>query len=129
MQPTLEQVRAEMREILARTGLSMRQLSLTMGRDAGYVAALVDESRPSRAVPTPADLQRLSDHTGIALVHLLERFWGVSPRRLADDLTRLSIRFIEDNRLSQLTDAELNQVLEFAGYLVRTRRQTKGSES
>jgi transcriptional regulator with XRE-family HTH domain len=127
VQPTVDQVRAEMREILKRTGLSMRQLSLAMGRDAGYVAALIDESRPSRAMPTPADLQCLSDHTGIALVHLLERFWGVAPRRLADDLNKLSIRFEEDNRLSQLTDAELDQVLEFAGYLVRMREEATSS--
>ncbi len=98
--------------------MSRRQLSLAMGRDAGYVAALLDESRPSRAVPNPADLQRLSDLAGIPLVHLLERFWGISPQRLADDMTPLSIRFTEDERLSQLSDAELREVLDFAGYLL-----------
>jgi len=110
-----------MREVLRRTGMSMRQISLSMGRDPGYVAALLDESRPSRAMPTPGDLQRLSDRTGISLVHLLERFWGVPPRRLADDLAKLSVRFAEDDRLSQLTDAELGEVLDFAGYLIHAR--------
>jgi hypothetical protein len=107
--------------------MSMRQLSLVMGRDAGYVASFLDESRPSRAAPTPDDLERLADHTGIPLVHLLERFWGVSPRRLADDLAQLSIRFAQDDRLSRLTDAELKEVLDFAGYLARGRDPRGGA--
>ena len=128
MQPTIEQVRAEMREILDRTGLSMRQLSLAMGRDAGYVAAFLDESRPSRAAPTPEDLRRLSDQTDIPLVHLLERFWGIPPERLAQDLAQLSVRFSEDDRLSQLTDAELKEVLDFAGYLIERRAKIHGRQ-
>lgn len=123
MEPAVAKVRAEMREVLRRTGMSMRQLSLAMGRDAGYVAALLDDSRPSRATPTPSDLERLSDRTGIPLVHLLERFWGISPRRLADDLSQLSVKFNQDKRLSDLTDAELRQVLDFAGYLTSARRE------
>jgi transcriptional regulator with XRE-family HTH domain len=121
VEPAVAQVRAEMREIIRRTGLSMRQLSLTLGRDAGYVAALLDETRPSRATPTPADLQRLSDRTGIPLVHLLERFWGIPPRRLADDLEQLSVKFDGDKRLGELSDGELGEVLDFAGYLIAKR--------
>jgi transcriptional regulator with XRE-family HTH domain len=128
VQPTVEQVRAELREVLARTGLSMRQLSLAMGRDPGYVAAFLDASRPSRAVPTPEDLRRLSDQTGIPLVRLLERFWGIPPQRLAKDLEQLSITFSPDDRLSKLTDAELNEVLDFAGYLVERRPQHSEAE-
>ena len=104
--------------------MSMRQLSVAMGRDAGYVAALLDESRPSRSLPTPGDLERLADRTGIPLVHLLERCWGISPRRLADDLRQLSVRFDQDTRLKELTDSELHQVLDFAGYLISTRQKS-----
>jgi transcriptional regulator with XRE-family HTH domain len=82
MQPDDEAFRAQLREILTQSGLSMRQLSLAMGRDVGYVAAILDPSRPTRARPTPHDLLRLSDETGIPLVELLERLWGIDPRRL-----------------------------------------------
>jgi transcriptional regulator with XRE-family HTH domain len=121
VQPTEKQVREEMTDILARTGMSMRQLSLSMGRDAGYVSALLEEDRHPRATPTPADLERLSDQTGIPLAHLLERFWGVSLLRLASDLSQLAIRVAEDERLSKLTDAESSEVLDFAGYLISRR--------
>ena len=71
MPPDEEQFRAAMRDVLARSGLSMRALSAAMGRDPGYIAALLDPSRPSRARPTPADLVAASDATGIAFVELL----------------------------------------------------------
>ena len=82
MKPDDETFRAEMRRILTQTGLSMRQLSLAMGRDQGYVAAILDPSRPSRARPPPEDLARLSDETGLLLVDLLERLWGIDSARL-----------------------------------------------
>jgi len=118
---TIEQVRLGIREVLARTGLSRRQLSLAMGRDPGYVAALLDESRPSRAIPTPADLERLSKKTGLALVYLLEQVWGIPPHQLADELSHFSIKDREDSRLSDLTDAELDRVLDFVGYVIQSR--------
>ena len=108
--------------------MSQRQLSLSLGRDPGYVSALLDAKRHPRAVPTPADLQRLSDETGIALVELLEGFWGVEPHRLADDLGQLSVRFSEDDRLSRLTGDELSEVLDFAGYLISRRRTEPEAE-
>jgi transcriptional regulator with XRE-family HTH domain len=82
MRPDDEAFRAEMRRILTQTGLSMRQLSLAMGRDQGYVAAILDPSRPSRARPTPEDLARLAKASGIPLMELLERLWGIDPRQL-----------------------------------------------
>jgi hypothetical protein len=42
-----------------------RALSQAMGRDQGYLAALLDPTRPSRARPTPVDLLAASDATGI----------------------------------------------------------------
>ena len=71
MEPTDDEFRTSLRVVLARSGLSMRALSAAMGRDAGYVAALLDPSRPSRARPTPTDLLRASDATGIPFVELL----------------------------------------------------------
>src|SRR4029077_14998317 len=82
MQPDDEIFRARLREIVERSGLSLRQASLAMGRDVGYVAAILDPSRPSRARPTPDDLVRLSDATGVPLVDLLEQLWGIDPKRL-----------------------------------------------
>jgi len=78
--------RRQLRAVLERSGLSMRQLSQAMGRDVGYVAALLDPTRPTRARPTPADLMRLSDSTGIPLMELLERLWGIDPERLRNEL-------------------------------------------
>jgi transcriptional regulator with XRE-family HTH domain len=121
VEPNDDAVRAEFRYVLDRTGLSQRQLSLAMGRDASYVSAFLDEKRHPRAVPTPGDLWRLAEKTGIPLVDLLERFWGIPPEMLAEELGRLSIRFTEDSRLAQLTDQELDEVLDFAGYLVEKR--------
>src|SRR5450759_3977320 len=86
---TDDEFRARLRDILGRSGLSMRALSAALGRDPGYVAALLDPSRPSRASPTPADLLRASDGTGIPFVELLEALWGVEPQRLADELAVL----------------------------------------
>jgi transcriptional regulator with XRE-family HTH domain len=82
---TDDEFRVRLRDLVGRTGLSMRQLSLAMGRDVGYVAALLDPTRPSRARPTPDDLVRLSDATGVSLAELLESLWDVDPRRLVQN--------------------------------------------
>ena len=83
--------RSRLRDVLARSGRSMRALSAALGRDPGYVAALLDPDRPSRARPTPADLVRASDATGIPFVELLERLWAIPAARLADELGRLGV--------------------------------------
>ena len=66
-----DEFRDALRDVLARSGRSMRGLSAAMGRDPGYVAALLDPDRPSRARPTPADLLAASDATGLRFVDLL----------------------------------------------------------
>lgn len=88
MQPDDEAFRARLRAIVDRSGLSLRQASLAMERDVGYLAALLDPTRPSRARPTPQDLLRLSDATAIPLVELLEALWGIDRRRLRIELTK-----------------------------------------
>ena len=87
MARSVDEARAAIRDILGRSGLSMRALSAAMGRDADYIAAFLDPSRRNRARPTPDDLVAASDATGIAVVELLDAVWGIPPDRLADELS------------------------------------------
>jgi transcriptional regulator with XRE-family HTH domain len=121
--PADDEFRARFRDILALSGLSMRALSAAMGRDPGYVAALLDPSRPSRARPTPADLLRASDATGIPFVELLEALWGIERLRLADELGRLGLGGSADTRLAGLSDAERAEVGDFVAFLVARHRR------
>jgi transcriptional regulator with XRE-family HTH domain len=114
---TDDEFRAKFRDVLGRAGLSMRALSAALGRDPGYVAALLDPSRPSRAHPTPADLLRASDATGIPFVELLEALWGIEPARLADELGRLGLGASPDPRLAGLSDIERAEVSDFVDFL------------
>lgn len=123
MPPDDDEFRDRLRNILERSGLSMRALSAAMGRDPGYVAALLDPSRPSRARPTPADLLRASDATGIAFVDLLESLWGIERSRLADELGRLGIVGSGEGSLDRLTDAERREVADFANFLASRGRR------
>jgi transcriptional regulator with XRE-family HTH domain len=122
VEPTIDQVRTELREILETSGMSNRQLSLAMGRDTGYVSALLDPSRPSRARPTPADLERLSDATNIPLTNLLERVWGISSSRLAEELSRGELSKTVRDRIPDLTDDEMRDVVGYVDYVIRTRK-------
>jgi transcriptional regulator with XRE-family HTH domain len=121
---TDDEFRARLRDVLARSGLSMRALSAAFGRDPGYVAALLDPSRPSRARPTPADLLRVSDATGIPFVELLKALWGIEPARLADELGRLGLGGSADSRLAGLTDVERAEVRDFVDFLVSRHRKS-----
>ena len=117
MTPDEAEFREALRAILARSGLSMRALSAAMGRDPGYVAALLDPSRPSRARPTPADLLSASDATGIAFVELLEKLWGIKVARLAGELGRLGTVGSTDGAFERLTEAERTSVAAYVGFL------------
>jgi transcriptional regulator with XRE-family HTH domain len=118
MPPDDDEFRARVRNILERSGLSMRALSAAMGRDTGYVAALLDPTRPSRARPTPADLLRASDASGIPFVELLESVWGIELSRLADELGRLGVGGWRDGSLDRLTESERATVGDFIAFLV-----------
>jgi hypothetical protein len=124
VEPTDDDFRTRLREVLARSGLSMRGLSQAMGRDPGYIAASLDPSRPSRARPNPADLLRASDETGIPFVELLAALWGIDRDRLADELGKLGVTGVLDRRLEQLTDAERAHVTEYIEFLA-ARRSTR----
>ena len=106
----------------------MRALSAALGRDPGYVAALLDPSRPSRARPTPADLLRASDATAIPFVELLEALCGIDPSRLADELGRLGLGASTDHRLAALSDIERAEVSDFVDFLAarHTRNTRRG---
>jgi len=116
--PDDDEFRGALREVLERSGLSMRALSTAMGRDPGYIAALLDPTRPSRARPTPADLLVASDATGIAFVELLESLWGIEPSRLADELGRLGVGGSRDGSLGRLTESERALMSDFVAFLV-----------
>jgi hypothetical protein len=116
-----EAFRAALREVLDRSGRSMRGLSAAMGRDPGYVAALLDPTRPSRARPTPADLLAASDAAGIPFVELLEALWDIEPRRIADELAALGSGGPLVSSLDGLTDQERAEVATFVAYLVSRR--------
>jgi hypothetical protein len=121
MEPTDDEFRTSLREVLVRSGLSMRALSGAMGRDPGFIAASLDATRPSRARPTPADLLRASDATGIPFVELLAALWGISPVRLADELGRLGVGDLPVGGVGDLTDAERAEVGDFAAFLASRR--------
>ena len=120
---TDDEFRARLRDVLARSGLSMRALSAAFDRDPGYVAALLDPSRPSRARPTPADLLRASDATGIPFVELLEALWGIEPSRLADELAVLGFGGLADTRLAGLSEPERAEVSDFVDFLAARHRR------
>jgi transcriptional regulator with XRE-family HTH domain len=121
MTPNDRAFRERLTQIQARSGLSMRALSAAMGRDTGYVAALLDPSRPSRARPTPADLMAASNATGISFVELLEALWGIDPERLARELRGLPEFGGADAPSRKLTAAERSLVADFAELLVARR--------
>jgi hypothetical protein len=127
--PNDDEFRAAMREVVARSGLSMRALSAAMGRDPGYVASLLDPSRPSRARPTPADLLSASDATGISLVELLEKLWGIDPARLAGEVRRIENTPGADAKMRQLSPDDRALVADFVELLAarRTRRARHSS--
>jgi transcriptional regulator with XRE-family HTH domain len=121
--PADEAFRERLREVLDRSGLSMRALSAAFGRDPGYVAALLDPSRPSRARPTPADLLRASDTTGIPFVELLELLWDIPCVRLATELARLGIGGPLEGSMAGLDDAERASVADYIAFLAARHRR------
>lgn len=122
--PDDQAFRTALREVLSRSGRSMRQLSAAMGRDPGYIAALLDPTRPSRARPTPADLLAASDATGIPFVELLRSLWGIDPERLAVELSGLGAgiaSLVGRERFDTLSDAERREVVDYVEFLEARR--------
>ena len=124
MEPTDDAFRDALRALLGRTRLSARALSSAMGRDPGYVSALLDPARPSRARPTPADLLRASDATGMPLVDLLELLWAIPRERVMAELSGRTL----DAAVAGLTMSERELVGDLITFLER-RRDALGGPS
>ena len=114
--------RAALRGVLTQSGLSMRAMSSAMGRDPGYVAALLDPSRPSRARPTPSDLLALSDATGMPVITLLETLWGLPRGRLAAEVIALGAA-VPGLEVGELDDEMRRQLADFASFLRQQGRR------
>lgn len=95
----------------------MRGLSAALGRDPGYVGALLDPSRPSRARPTPEDLLRAADELDIPFVELLDLLWDVPTARLADELIMLGLASPPDATARSLTRTDRAELAAFTAYL------------
>jgi hypothetical protein len=71
-------------------------------------------------------LEQLSDATGIPLVQLLERIWGIASSRLAEEVTRGEISGALRERIPDLTDEEMRDVVGYLDYVVRRRDRGGG---
>jgi transcriptional regulator with XRE-family HTH domain len=120
--------RSNLAGLLTRTGLSQRALSAAFGRDPGYVQALLDTSRLPRARPTPDDLVRAADATGVPFVELLEQLWGIGAGRLAAELAGLGVGSSPGQRWDELSEEQRAQVEDFVDFLA-IRRSRPSSRS
>ena len=117
-----ETFRTRLQALLRQTGRSQRALSAAFGRDPTYVQALLDPTRPGRARPTPADLLRCADATGIPFVDLLERLWDIPPERLAGELAGLGRAASSDPAVAHLDPDERRSVADFVAFLASRHR-------
>ena len=117
-----ETFRTRLQALLTQTGRSQRALSAAFGRDPTYVQALLDPTRPGRARPTPADLLRCADATGLPLVDLLERLWDVPPQRLAQECAERGLGATPEARREGLSDEERRSVADYVAFLASRHR-------
>ena len=127
MTPPTDAFRAKLRQLLARSGGSMRGLSAAFGRDPGYVASLLDPGRPARARPTPADLLRASDALGVPFVELLEALWEIPVQRIAAELAQGGSQGIRSSSKAQLSEADRASLTDYAAYLEARAEQRRGT--
>ena len=128
MGPTDETFQSGLRTVLARSGRSRRSLSAAMGRDPGYVAALLDPTRPPRARPTPDDMLRASDATGVPFVELLDLLWGIPGSRVAAELGLVVDDATDPTVTASLSTADRATVAAFAAFLA-ARRSAGGGKA
>ncbi len=117
-----EAFRQGLLDVLERSGRSRRQLSAALGRDPGYVAALLDPTRKSRARPTPDDLIRASDLIGVPFIELLERLWGIDRGRLASELEPLVAGELRRGRGAGLSERDRASLADYAAFLAARSR-------
>lgn len=116
-----DRFREALRGVVRRSGRSMRALSLAMGRDPGYVAALLDPTRPSRARPTPADLVDLSDATGIPLVELFDTLWAIPVDRIMGEVSRHGCGERSDVSPEGLSSMDRRTIADLTDFLAARR--------
>jgi hypothetical protein len=116
-----DEFRRRLRAVLDRSGHSMRGLSGAMRRDPGYVAALLDATRPSRARPTPDDLLAASDATGLPIIELLEALWGIPRARLAEELSLAGDPGRSPDPGGPMSDQDKAALQAFAAFLAARR--------
>ena len=113
--------RTRLAALLERSGLSQRALSAAFGRDPGYVQSLLDPTRLSRARPTPDDLVRAADATGVTVVELLEQLWGIDAGRLAREVAGLGLGSPVGHRWDDLSGQQRREVADFVAFLAARR--------
>jgi len=114
-----------LRHLLVEEGVSMRSLSLAMGRDPSYIAQLLDPqaSRP-RALPTPADLRLAAPVLGVPFAELLEQAWDVKRADLGKEVHAADRSVTWNHDVNDLSSAEREEVLNFISY-VRSKRSAE----
>jgi transcriptional regulator with XRE-family HTH domain len=124
MGPPTDEFRLNVRRLLDRSGLSMRQLSAAFGRDPGYISSLLDPTRPARSRPTPEDLLRASDVLEISFIELLEALWGIPASRLSAEAKQLTGGDIHATAGAGFTERDRASLADYAAYLEdRSKRQ------
>jgi len=115
-----------LRRQLKESGMSMRALSLAMGRDPSYVAQLLDPPpNRSRALPSPDELRLAAPLLGVPLVELLEQAYGITRVELEAELNTMAAHTGAcADELSDLTTVEREEVLDFVAY-VKSKREVR----
>jgi len=117
--PDVEGFQAYLRERLSETGVSMRGLSLAMGRDPAYVAQLLDQRpRRLRALPTPDELRRAAPLLRVSLVDLLDAAYGITRAELEKELGTMAAHTGAcAGELAGLTPRQMEEVMSFIAYV------------
>jgi transcriptional regulator with XRE-family HTH domain len=126
MTPPTDAFRANLRALVARSGLSMRAFSAALGRDPGYVGSLLDPSRPARARPTPADLLQASDALDIPFTELLELLWDIPRERIAREIGSARGAAGHDDMGFPLSETDRASLADYTAFLgARTDHQRR----
>ncbi len=116
----MAQARNYLREALRASGVTMRQLSLSMQKDPSYVGQLLETTpdRP-RALPTPDELRKAAPVLKVPFRELLYHIWDIK----SDDLSVApgGIPDHRDTTFRDLSGAEWRELLSFAHYLHHRR--------
>ena len=130
-QAQLGRFRAYLRERMAASGVSGRQLSLAMGHDLNYVGQLLDPpAGRSRAMPSPDELRLAAPVLGVGLVELLEAAWGISRDELEGEIATMAAHTgTLAGDLAELSPAEREEVRAFMSFVKAKREMRRHREA